>query len=832
VAVEMKAPKRTLAFYNRLGIWVALLFISLGLSMQSVQVNLFEQASLDKEYAHAMAQQMAYSLRTKLSETQMQQQNAARHEQTITYLDHEDLSWKRTLKSLINGAEQIFILDNMSALGLENKLGYAVQELVTKTFKGKESPLEAVQLNGEIHFYLATPIKDYSQTVKGVLLIEYGSDWLDQLRQGAAAKHGLISTQQVLKDDPSKGLQVFEIGKRSASHLTVVTESINDYWFLTFIPADTRPQLANKSIITPWIFALLGTLITLLFITWLQKREIDNNQLLLLNYVRQLFRKGENNLPNFNIKVFHEIGKAMEHLANSKGISRSAEETPQPKMKREKQKVELTQTVNKTPKMRSVLSQCNSSIPQAMVEEVDHNNVNVAQSIFRAYDIRGTFKDNLTPEVAEQIGLALGSELLIRGESNVVLGWDGRLSSPELAVSLQKGLLATGCNVINIGSVVTGMMYYACYELESTNGIMITGSHNTADCNGFKIVINRKTLSKESLMALYHRIQRKDFRTGQGLVKENNLDREYIERIQSDIQLSRPLKIVFDAGNGIAGPIGLELLKSMGLDVVPLFCNVDGNFPNHCPDPSDPKNLISLQQAVINQHADLGIAVDGDGDRIGLVDEKGMIIMPDRILMFLAKDIISRQPGCDVVYDIKSSRRLNQFISQFGGRPTMWKTGHSLMKAKMEELQATLGGELSGHIYFRDRWYGFDDSLYVSARLLELLSHQMDSVSTVFTEFPDDVSTAEITISTDDESKFSIIQKLASEPSLQQGARVSTIDGIRSDFQDGWGLVRASNSSPKLTLRFAGDDSTALQRIQLLYKNALQRHAPELQIPF
>lgn len=832
MAVEMKAPKRTLAFYNRLGIWVALLFISLGLSMQSVQVNLFEQASLDKEYAHAMAQQMAYSLRTKLSETQMQQQNAARHEQTITYLDHEDLSWKRTLKSLINGAEQIFILDNMSALGLENKLGYAVQELVTKTFKGKESPLEAVQLNGEIHFYLATPIKDYSQTVKGVLLIEYGSDWLDQLRQGAAAKHGLISTQQVLKDDPSKGLQVFEIGKRSASHLTVVTESINDYWFLTFIPADTRPQLANKSIITPWIFALLGTLITLLFITWLQKREIDNNQLLLLNYVRQLFRKGENNLPNFNIKVFHEIGKAMEHLANSKGISRSAEETPQPKMKREKQKVELTQTVNKTPKMRSVISQCNSSIPQAMVEEVDHNNVNVAQSIFRAYDIRGTFKDNLTPEVAEQIGLALGSELLIRGESNVVLGWDGRLSSPELAVSLQKGLLATGCNVINIGSVVTGMMYYACYELESTNGIMITGSHNTADCNGFKIVINRKTLSKESLMALYHRIQRKDFRTGQGLVKENNLDREYIERIQSDIQLSRPLKIVFDAGNGIAGPIGLELLKSMGLDVVPLFCNVDGNFPNHCPDPSDPKNLISLQQAVINQHADLGIAVDGDGDRIGLVDEKGMIIMPDRILMFLAKDIISRQPGCDVVYDIKSSRRLNQFISQFGGRPTMWKTGHSLMKAKMEELQATLGGELSGHIYFRDRWYGFDDSLYVSARLLELLSHQMDSVSTVFTEFPDDVSTAEITISTDDESKFSIIQKLASEPSLQQGARVSTIDGIRSDFQDGWGLVRASNSSPKLTLRFAGDDSTALQRIQLLYKNALQRHAPELQIPF
>jgi phosphomannomutase/phosphoglucomutase len=832
VAVEMKAPKRTLAFYNRLGIWVALLFISLGLSMQSVQVNLFEQASLDKEYAHAMAQQMAYSLRTKLSETQMQQKNAARHEQTITYLDQEDLSWKRTLKSLINGAEQIFILDNMSALGLQNKLGYAVQELVTKTLKGKESPLEAVQLDGDIHFYLATPIRDYSQTIKGVLLIEYGSDWLDQLRQGAAAKHGLITTRQVLKDDPSKGLQVFEIGKRSASRLTVVTESINDYWFLTFIPADTRPQLATTSIVTPWIFALLGTLITLLLITWLQKREIDYNQLILLNYVRQLFRKGENNLPDFNIKVFHDIGKAMEHLANSKSIISSTKENPEPKIKREKQKIELTQTANKTSGIRSVLSQSNASIPQVMVEEVDHSDVSIAQSIFRAYDIRGTLTDNLTPEVAEQIGLALGSELLIRGESNVVLGWDGRLSSPELASALQKGLLATGCNVINIGSVVTGMVYYACYELESTNGIIVTGSHNAANYNGFKIVINRKTLSKESLMALYHRIQRKDFLTGQGLVEEKNLSQDYLERIQSDIQLSRPLKVVFDAGNGIAGPIGLQLLKTMGLDVVPLFCDVDGNFPNHHPDPSDPKNLIALQKAVVDENADLGIAVDGDGDRIGLVDEKGMIIMPDRILMFLAKDIISRQPGCDVVYDIKSSRRLNQLISQFGGRPTMWKTGHSLIKAKMEELQATLGGELSGHIYFRDRWYGFDDSLYVSARLLELLSHQMGSVSQIFVEFPDDVSTAEITINTDDESKFSIIQKLASEPTLQQGARVSTIDGIRSDFQDGWGLVRASNTSPKLTLRFAGDDTAALQRIQLLYKDALQRYAPELQIPF
>lgn len=833
MAVAMKTPERTLAFYNRLGIWVALLFISLGLSMQSLQVNMFEQASLDKEYAQAMAQQMAHSLRIKLAETQMQQKNAARHVNTLSYLDNEDLSWKRTLKSLITGSEQIFILDSVSALGLQDKLGYAVQELATSTLKGKEFPLEAVQRNGDIHFYLATAIKDYSNKIKGILLIEYGDDWLNQLRSGAVAKHGLISTRQVLRDDPNKGLQVFEIGKKSSSHLTVVTESINDYWFLTFIPADTRPQLATATVVTPWVLALLGTLITLFIITWLQKREINRNQLMLFNYVRNLYRKGENEWPKFNIKVFHDLAKAMEHLANSKGINittkNDAESAP---TQREKQQIDLSRS---TPKMTSSTAgagQSSAPIPQVMVEEVDRHKVEVIQDIFRAYDIRGTVGVDLNNDVAEQIGLSLGSELQVRGESSITLGWDGRLSSPELAESMQKGLLASGVNVINIGAVTTGMLYYACHEFESHNGIIITGSHNPASFNGFKIVINRQTLTKEQLMALYHRIQRQDFKVGYGQVEERNIAHDYLDRIQGDIQLSRPLKVVLDAGNGIAGPIGLQLLKTMGLEVIPLFCEVDGNFPNHHPDPCNPNNLVALQNAVKEHKADIGIAYDGDGDRIGVIDELGNIILPDRILMFLAKDIISRQPGCDVIYDIKSSRRLNTVISQFGGRPTMWKTGHSLMKAKMEALNAVLGGELSGHIYFRDRWYGFDDSLYASARLLELLSHQFETVSEIFAEFPDDISTPEITIDSDDQRKFVIINLLANEPSLQQGARVSNIDGIRSDFNDGWGLVRASNTTPKLTLRFAGDSREALERIKQLYKDALNHHAPELKLPF
>lgn len=835
--METKVPKRTLAFYNRLGIWVALLFISLGLSMQSLQVNLSTQATLDKQYAEAMAQQMAHSLRIKLYETQIQQKNAARHANTIAYLDNPDAGWKRTLKSLITGSDQIFILDSLSALGLQDKLGYAVQELASSTLKGKEFPLEAVQRNGEIHFYLATPIKDYSNTIKGILLIEYGTAWLEQLRAGAAAKHGLISTRQVLRNNPNKGLQVFEIGKKSDSKLTVVTESINDYWFLTFIPADTRPQLATTTIVTPWILALLGTLITLFIIIWLQKREINRNKLLLFNYARQLYRKGENNWPKFTIKFFHDLAKIMEHLANSKGINVDLLEHSEPHLKkfsaeREKQNVELTQPIKNTKKHRVFSDRSNETIPQVMVEEVPHETTSVAQKIFRTYDIRGDVEQDLSSAVCEKIGLALGSELQSRGEKSIIIAWDGRLSSPNIANAFQNGLLASGTNVITLGAATIGMLYYACHELETNNGIIVTASHKSANINGFTIVINRKPLIQESLMALYHRIQRQDFILGQGAAENRDISRNYIERIQSDIQLSRPLKVVLDGSNGIAGPIGLQLLKTMGLDVIPLYCDVDGNFKNHQPDPNKPDNLIELQKAVKEQQADIGIALDGDGDRIAIVDEQGVIISPDRILMFLAKDIISRQPGCDVVYDIRSSRHLSQIISHAGGRPTMWKTGHCLIKEKMEDLNAALGGELSGHIYLRDRWYGFDDSLYVSARLLELLSHQFDSVSQIFAEFPDDVSTNDITIDSDDKRKHTIIQLLASEPELQKGARISVIDGMRSDFSDGWGLVRASNTSPTLTLRFAAESDEALERIKSLFKKALNHHAPELELPF
>jgi phosphomannomutase/phosphoglucomutase len=832
MAVDIKAPKRTLAFYNRLAIWVALLFISLGLCMQSLQVNLFTQASLDKEYAQAMAHQIAHSLRIKLSATQAQQKNAALHPNTIAYLKSPDTSWKRTLKSLIPNAEQVFILDNISALGLQDKLGYAVQALATGTLKGKEFPLEAVNRGGKIHFYLATPITDYSKSIIGILLIEYGETWLTQLRSGAVSKHGLISARQVLRDNPNRGLEVFEIGKKSSSQLTVVTESINDYWYLTFIPADTRPQLAQSTILTPWIFTFFGTLIALLILTWLQRHAIKHNKLLLFNYTRQLFRKRENKWPKYTIDLFHELAKAMEHLADSKSSTLgSTDYDTSPIQERERQRIDLVQKVAKPNSLSSPSSFNDSHTAHVTIDEVMPQRSEVPISIFRSYDIRGT-TDLITADTAHQIGLALGTEILVRGEGTIILGWDGRTSSPELAKSIQQGLLDSGCNVINIGAVTTGCFYYACHELDTQNGVIVTGSHNPSNINGFKIVIDKKTLLKDQLMAIYHRIQRQEFRQGQGIVTEQSLNKNYINRIQSDIQLSRPLKVVLDAGNGISGPIGSQLLKTMGINVVPIFCDVDGQFPNHIPNPNDPSNLATLQAAVVEHKADIGIAYDGDGDRIAITDEQGNIIASDRLLMFLSKDIISRQPGCDIVYDIKSSSRLNTLITQFGGRPTMWKTGHSLIKLKMTELDAALGGELSGHIYFRDRWYGFDDALYASARLLELISHKFETVSEIFEAFPDDFSTAEIAVAADENAKFEIIKKLETEPSLLEGARVTSIDGIRSDYQDGWGLVRASNTSSKLTMRFAGKDEASLRRIQQLYKAALQLHAPELHLPF
>ncbi|WP_462384462.1 phosphomannomutase/phosphoglucomutase [Pseudomonas sp. Marseille-QA0892] len=452
-------------------------------------------------------------------------------------------------------------------------------------------------------------------------------------------------------------------------------------------------------------------------------------------------------------------------------------------------------------------------------------------SIFRAYDIRGVVGESLTAEAAYWIGRAIGSESLAKGEPNVAVGRDGRLSGPELVQGLIQGIAESGCTVSDIGMVPTPVLYYAANILAGKSGVMLTGSHNPPNYNGFKIVIAGDTLANEQIQVLRERIETGNLASGNGTVEQVDVLQRYFEQIRGDIVLARKLKVVVDCGNGVAGVIAPQLIEALGCEVVPLFCEVDGNFPNHHPDPGKPENLEDLIAKVRETGADLGLAFDGDGDRVGVVTNAGTIIYPDRLLMLFAKDVVSRNPGSDIIYDVKCTRRLTALISGYGGRPVMYKTGHSLIKKKMKETGALLAGEMSGHVFFKERWYGFDDGIYSAARLLEILSQDNRDAEKVFAAFPNDVATPEINITVTEESKFEIIDALRSD--AQWGdANLVTIDGVRVDYPKGWGLVRASNTTPVLVLRFEAETEEELARIKDVFRKQLYTVAPDLNVPF
>ena len=825
-----RPPQRTIILYSRLGIWLALLFIAGGLAVQSVQVNLFTQSDVDRAFASAMAEQMSHALSIRLQDTRRLQLAASRHPQTLGALREDNSAWLATLKQFISGASSVQLIDREQALGMHESLGYAVQDLVSRTLNGADMRLEAVLRNGKLHFYWASPIRNEENRIEGVLLAEYGQSWLAQFQSGTTQKLGQVVVNQYIDSDHSSGLEIFRTGKEAERAGTVITMPINDFWYLTYIPADERPQLSMLPLATPWIVVLVATLLGLFILVGLQKRDILRNQLQLLTYVRSLSRKGIDERPVFTLQMFHELADNMQHLIRTlRPIS-----APAARRDAGRDKPDIAfEPVRKPGSAGKARASASQDLPGLMVEEMEHEETApVSQGIFRAYDIRGIVGQDLTPEILYWIGRALGAEVKERGFSKLSLAWDGRLSSPSLSAELQRGVLEAGCDVISLGAQPTGLLYFATHELDTPCGAVVTGSHNPAEFNGVKIVIDRHTLAQEELMGLYHRIRRGDLPRGQGSLEQRDLRKAYLQRIDDDVQLARPLKVVVDAGNGIAGPLAEQLMSRLGVQATCLFCNVDGSFPNHHPDPGVPHNLQTLRDTVLSQKADLGIAFDGDGDRVALVDNTGKIIWPDRLLMLLVEDILPRNPGRDVVFDVKSSRHLTALVNRHGGRPTMWKTGHSLMKRRMQESNAVVGGEFSGHIYIQDRWYGFDDGLYAAARLLEILSQRSQSCADVFAALPEDVSTPEITINSDDVRKFAILKALAADAQLTDGARVFTMDGLRIEFPDGWGLVRPSNTTPKLTLRFAGNNQAAIDRIQQRMKEALQRQAPELQVPF
>lgn len=452
-------------------------------------------------------------------------------------------------------------------------------------------------------------------------------------------------------------------------------------------------------------------------------------------------------------------------------------------------------------------------------------------SIFRAYDIRGVVPETLTAETAYWIGRAIGAESLAKDEPNVSVGRDGRLSGPELVERLIQGVADSGCHVSDVGLVPTPALYYAANVLAGKSGVMLTGSHNPSNYNGFKIVIAGDTLANEQIQALHTRLKTSDLTWGEGSIAKVEILEQYATQITRDIKLQKRLKVVVDCGNGAAGVIAPQLIEALNCEVIPLFCEVDGHFPNHHPDPGKPENLVDLIAKVKEVGADLGLAFDGDGDRVGVVTNTGTMVFPDRLLMLFAQDVLVRNPGAEIIFDVKCTRRLIPLIKEYGGRPLMWKTGHSLIKKKMKETGALLAGEMSGHIFFKERWYGFDDGIYSAARLLEILSHRQESAEEVFAAFPNDISTPEINIDVTDESKFSIISALH-DAQWGEAAELTTIDGVRVDYPHGWGLVRASNTTPVLVLRFEADTEAELQRIKDVFHAQLKRVAPDLQLPF
>ena len=451
--------------------------------------------------------------------------------------------------------------------------------------------------------------------------------------------------------------------------------------------------------------------------------------------------------------------------------------------------------------------------------------------IFKAYDIRGVVGKTLTPAIVEAIGRGLGTEALAAGGKAIAIGRDGRLSGPELTAALAKGIRAAGADVHDIGMATTPMGYFAAYELGTKNAVMVTGSHNPPEYNGLKMVIGGTTLSGDAIQQLRAKIERGDVATGNGAYHQVDVREAYLKRVAGDVKLARKMKIAVDCGNGVAGMVAPELYRRMGCEVIELFCDVDGTFPNHHPDPSQPKNLQDLIRALETTDAELGLAFDGDGDRLGVVTKDGHVIFPDRQLMLFAKDVLSRNAGAEIIFDVKCTRNLGPWVRQHGGKPVLWKTGHSLIKAKMRELGAPLAGEMSGHMFFGERWYGFDDGVYAGARMLEILAREKDP-NAALKALPDSVTTPELNVKLAEGEPHRLIALLQASAEFPGAADIIKLDGVRVEYPDGFGLARASNTTPVIVLRFEADNAPALERIKGEFRRVLKAAKPDAELPF
>jgi len=693
-------------------------------------------------------------------------------------------------------------------------LGWASLDLLrtAETTPGMP-PVEVHQLNTpQVHIALAVRLGQ-ADPPEGLLHLAIPLSWLNSLMTKYQQTSAILALRQIVKTNANPAF-ARNRPQEPPTTLPGVVPLPDSIWELAYWPL---PRGTGLRLGVFLLWTLLFIALSALVMVRLGRRQIESlsaDLTTLDEVLAPAFQQRKVPLPSLRLR---EISAWVARLGSARP---EAEASTQ---------IETAALQLQVP---SALGEPVAQPPPASAQATQVTTLSwIPPEIFRAYDIRGLVGETLTPEMMYDIGLALGSEAAARGRQSLLLARDGRDSSPELAEALGRGLMASGRNLIDLGLVPTPLLYFATHFLGTDSGAMITGSHNPPRYNGVKMVLAGETLGGEGIQALRNRLASGSLTRGDGSLQHQDLIPDYTTRIADDIHMARPLTVVVDSGNGVAGVVAPALFRELGCEVIELYSEVDGQFPNHHPDPNEPDNLQALIAEVLAQGADLGLAFDGDGDRLGVVDAKGKIIWPDRLLMYFAADVLTRHPGTDVVFDVKCSQHLGRYIRLHGGRPVMGKTGHSFLKAKVKESGALVGGEFSGHIVFAERWFGFDDALYAAARLLELLSMDDRPTQEVFAELPEGVATPELKLTLAEGEAATIMEELATRGRFPNGQK-NSIDGLRIEFPQGWGLVRPSNTTPALIFRFEANHADELEQIQDIFRQALYNLRPHLHLPF
>ncbi len=734
-----------------------------------------------------------------------------------------------------------------ATLPISKNLPFSTQDMINRSLAGLSAPPEISMVHGQHLLHLVRPLLSDGHVVAVVAASYRMPDFSGEFSSFVADDGYVVLKEAVAGSGPVVAMSSGSASWASENPIRLPTSSAN--LTLEFSPG---PGLLPSDVYTHMVLMVLSGQILVFFIVIAMmlrrfQSHLQDDIHLLLGKIDALTHGNHSGSKTPSLQIMQRLMGQLEQMFSHRRVVTQDSSLPA-EGERTSTEDALLSNVQIAEADSELLLGRSEPTNNVQVKEITMENampgskataspvpesqaIALDPSMFRAYDIRGTVDRQLTAAAVFQIGQALGSEALDRGQTLMAVGRDGRLSGPALSEALIKGLCASGIDVLDVGRVPTPVLYYATRTMGTESGVMLTGSHNPPDYNGLKMVVAGETLYGDAITALYQRCREGQLRQGQGQVQRKNIIKSYIDAITADLALARPLKVVLDAGNGITGELAPRLFQELGCEVVPLYCEVDGNFPNHHPDPSKPENLEDLRHAVSEHHADLGLAFDGDGDRVGVITPAGRNVFADRLLMLFAKHVLVSNPGVDIIYDVKCTRDLRSLIASHGGRPIMSRTGHSFIKAKLKETNASLAGEMSGHIFFNDRWFGFDDGLYAGARLLEILALETADADQIFAEFPDRFSTPEINIKVSDANKFQIVEALKANAQFSDG-QVSTLDGLRVDFSSGWGLIRASNTTPVLVARFEGLTQNDLDQVQARFRSLLAKVDPSLEIPF